>query len=89
LAPPPTLLTVDIEGLDSAVVVDSTYLTLTPIPLLLIESFLPEESKQRALFSYQETDLDKHLSAARYQLVSVVGPTLFYSHQDFWVPFGR
>ena len=85
----PSLINVDVEGLDAEVVLDSRTLARSSIPLLLVEHFLIDGLCQGDVLSYQQSKLVVHLKIAGYQLISVVGPTLFFSHSDYWVPFSR
>ena len=85
----PTLVNVDIEGLDADVLVDSRYLSGTAIPLLLVEHFMKAGAKDKSIFSYECSELNIFLERNGYRLISVVGPTMFFSHETFWVPFAR
>lgn len=77
----PTVLSIDIEGLDSDVVKDIDF-SEYPIPIICIEQFLSEFTSSQSILSYSESDLTQYMIASGYSLTSVCGPSCIYIRND-------
>ena len=83
----PTLLNLDIEGLEESIIIDSKAAKYK-IPLLCIEHFLNEFTADQSILAYQQSNLVRYLERSGYYLVSVCGISLIFCHKEFWVPYG-
>jgi len=82
----PTLLNLDIEGLEEEITLSSD-LGRYKIPLLCIEHFLNEFTNEQSLLAYSESKLVNALEASGYYLVSVCGVSLVFCHRDYWISY--
>jgi Methyltransferase FkbM domain len=78
----PTLLSIDIEGLDSNVAKDINFKEEYPIPIVCIEQFLSEFTSSPSILSYAESPLTKHMIDNGYSMTSVCGPSCIYIRND-------
>jgi hypothetical protein len=78
----PTLLSIDIEGLDGNVARDIDFKEEYPIPVVCIEQFLSEFTSSQSVLSYAESPLTKHLIDSGYSMTSVCGPSCIYIRND-------
>ena len=81
----PTVLNLDIEGLEEQIVLDSG-LAQSSIPLLCIEHFLNEFTTDYSALAYGESKLVQHLQD-NYYLVSICGISLIFALNDLYRPF--
>ena len=81
----PTVLNLDIEGLEEHIVLDSG-MSQSSIPLLCIEHFLNEFTTDYSALAYGESKLVQHLQKS-YYLVSICGISLIFARKDLYRPF--
>lgn len=81
----PTVLNLDIEGLEEQIVLDSG-MAQSSIPLLCIEHFLNEFTTEYSALAYGESKLVQHLQK-NYFLVSICGISLIFARKDLYRPF--
>ncbi len=81
----PTVLNLDIEGLEESIVLDSG-MAHSSIPLLCIEHFLNEFTTDYSVLAYRESKLVQCLQDT-YYLVSICGISLIFARKDLYRPF--
>jgi len=82
----PSLLNLDIEGLEQEIILGSE-ITKYNIAILCIEHFLNEFTDKNSIFEYQNSRLVRYLEENNYHLVSICGVSLIFCHADYWVPY--
>lgn len=71
----PSILNIDIEGIDELVVMEIDFCR-APIPVVLVEKFVQNSNqKMREIIN---SDLHKYMQKFGYSLQSVCGPTLVF-----------
>ena len=78
----PTLLSIDIEGLDEIVIKDIDFAKEYPVPIVCIEQFLSNFTSNYSILSYRDSLTTQHMIDNGYSLTSVCGPSCIYIKND-------
>jgi len=78
----PTLLSIDVEGLDSLIIKDIDFAGQYPIPVVCVEQFLSEFTSDSSVLAYIDSPATQHMIANVYSLTSVCGPSCIYVKND-------
>jgi len=83
----PSLLSIDIEGLESEVVLGVDF-EKHPVAILCIEHFLKEFTQSLSILEYRLSPMVSYLEKCGYDLVSACGVSLVFANRRFYVPYG-
>lgn len=83
----PSLLSIDIEGLEGEVILGVDF-GKYPVAVLCIEHFLKEFTQSLSVLDYRLSPMVSYLDKCGYDLVSVCGVSLVFANRRFYVPFG-
>ena len=83
----PSVLSVDIEGLESELIRGVDFLKY-PVVILCVEHFLSEFTQGLSILEYRESPMVSYLERCGYHLVSVCGVSLVFAHKASYVPYG-
>jgi len=82
----PSVVSIDIEGLESELVLGVDF-EKYPVAILCIEHFLSEFTRGLSVLEYRSSPMVSYLEKCGYVLVSVCGVSLVFAHKRSYAPY--